>query len=189
MNFTKVDSTYQPTTTSQPSAPILSIMTSNPTSTPEDWPTASFPTKMTSKLTSAPEDLQITSTDWEGITDLQPLEDNNADNSLVFENLWTKVNQARKTMMQKQGEQLCQAHNKYISQAKELDSMELTPEQRQHHHKSLEQHHKHIWYSISKNQSLQRVNFVTQEEQMFRQKLDELRKQDITWMPSDYNYI
>ena len=114
MDFTKVDSTYQPTTTSQP--------------------TASSQQKMTSKPTSTPEDLRITSTNWEGITNLQPLEENNADNSQAFEKLWTKVNQARKTMMQKQGEQLCQAHNKYISQAKELDSMELTPEQRQHHH-------------------------------------------------------
>ena len=142
----------------------------------------------TSQPTTTSEDLQITPTSWEEITNLQPL-DENADTSQIFEKLWTKINQARKLMIQKHSDQLCQAHNKYINQAKELDSMEFTPEQRQHHQRSLEQHHKHIWYSISKNHSFQRVNFVTQEELMFRQKLDEIRKKDITWMPTDYNFI
>ena len=166
----KVNATSQPTTTSQPTA--------------ISQPTTTF------QVTTTSEDLRITSTSWEGITNLQPLDENeSADTSQIFEKLWTKINQARKLMIQKHSDQLCQAHNKYINQAKELDSMEFTPEQRQHHHRSLEQHHKHIWYSISKNHSFQRVNFVTQEEQMFRQKLDEIRKKDITWMPTDYNFI
>ena len=68
MDFTKVDSTYLPTITSQPSTPTLSIMTSRPISTPEDFPTASLPTEMASRPTSTPEDLQITLTDREVIT-------------------------------------------------------------------------------------------------------------------------
>ena len=96
MDFTKVDSTYLPTTTSQPSTPtyityihlptpimiykpisttedyptasLPTEMTSKPISIPEDFPSASLPTEMASKPTSTPEDLQITLTDLEVIT-------------------------------------------------------------------------------------------------------------------------
>ena len=75
-----------------------------------------------------------------------------------------------------------------MNQARELDSLELTQEQREHHQRSLEQHHKHIWYSITRNHSYQRINFEIQEELTFRQKLDEIRKRDVTWNPTDYNF-
>ena len=142
-----------------------------------------------SQTAATSDDLQITSTSWEDITNVQPLEkEKDADVTQIFEKLWTKLNQARRSMIQRHSDQLCQAHNKYMNQARELDSLEFTPEQREHHQRSLEQHHKHIWYSISRNHSFQRVNFVIQEELTFRQKLDEIRKKDVTWKPTDYNF-
>ena len=140
-----------------------------------------------SQTTVASDDLQVSSTSWEEITNIQPL-DKDTDVTQVFEKLWATLNQARRTMIQRHIDQLCQAHNKYMNQARELDSLEFTPEQREHHQRSLEQHHKHIWYSITRNHSFQRINFVIQEELTFRQKLDEIRKKDVTWKPTDYNF-
>ena len=141
-----------------------------------------------SQTTVASDDLQVSSTSWEEITNIQPL-DKDTDVTQVFEKLWATLNQARRTMIQRHSDQLCQAHNKYMNQARELDSLELTQEQREHHQRSLEQHHKHIWYSITRNHSYQRINFVIQEETTFRQKLDEIRKKDVPWDPTDYNFM
>ena len=88
--------------------------------------------------TIALEDLQVTSTngnDYEGqmarqeareeITSIHP-PDKDADIADIFANLWATLNHARRMMIQRHSDQLFQAHNTYINQLRELNSLELT---------------------------------------------------------------
>ena len=90
-------------------------------------------------------DLQVTSTnddDYEGqmarqevrdeIASIHP-PDKDADITDIFANLWATLNHARREMIQQHSNQLFQAHNTYMNELRELDSLELTQAQLEYH--------------------------------------------------------
>ena len=96
----------------------------------------------------------------------------------AFNKIWDKLNIARMEMVRDQGNQLCQAQQRYIKEWQNLEEYEFNPSQLMQNQISLMKYHKRIWFNITKNHSEQRASFAAKEEATFRQALDNLKKKD-----------